>query len=547
MTLTKMGSRYPSRLSFSRSMLRTMYNNKWNLKKVKFDLDINGYGTAIYEITINNSIYSLVCFSQHLDDNERSDRVIAEKWDTAYTLRIGKIYEKDIIKLKKNIPLQEAGRNTSKELVLSRANKSVRLFKKVVKSLSEGKQPNIKEINNVGYLLRTTAVYGSGKFGLSDFDRTKKVTHFNQPFRAEMLAVYIIREFSVDLVEHIAFKINPKKAVKLKRKIKQHLGIGNSTGLGMAPFVIKHPKLIHKWIFQFEKALTKIKKIKKIENSLFKKYISLLVKSKKYLNEVVTTDQIQINKNKQSCKDIQKFINEYKNKINKKLIWKDILNFSEKKLSLDAQEIIKVQIIELYPEIVDTLAENMSMSETLDINTSSSLLDLKKLIEKNYDWAIKTNFKDKNNNYLFWYVSEEKLEPRLGERFNEHGSELEEPLGIGKMTYDLYLFIKKLKKNQISMKVADFLIIHPEFRGIIRRIQTLSKFKYGEINDNILAKNVLPIDMLRFKLSFFGASRYDPKSDRWLRVSFFPGAPFYNDLNKKNSENWGFATTDSYN
>ena len=33
MTLKKMGSRYPSRLSFSRSMLRTMLKEKWNIKK----------------------------------------------------------------------------------------------------------------------------------------------------------------------------------------------------------------------------------------------------------------------------------------------------------------------------------------------------------------------------------------------------------------------------------------------------------------------------------------------------------------------------------
>ena len=64
--------------------------------------------------------------------------------------------------------------------------------------------------------------------------------------------------------------------------------------------------------------------------------------------------------------------------------------------------------------------------------------------------------------------------------------------------------------------------------------------------DNILAKKTMPINMLRFKLSFFGASRYDPKSDRWLRVSFFAGAPFYNDLNSENAENWGFATMNSY-
>ena len=67
MTLDKMGSRYPSRLSFSRSMLRRLLFDNWKISKSKFDLDDKGYGTAVYEININNYIYSLVCFSQHLD------------------------------------------------------------------------------------------------------------------------------------------------------------------------------------------------------------------------------------------------------------------------------------------------------------------------------------------------------------------------------------------------------------------------------------------------------------------------------------------------
>ncbi len=85
MTLKHMGSRYPSRLSFSRSMLRAMFKENWTIKKSKFDLDKNGYGLAVYEINTSEGIYSLVCFSRYLKDEDRSDRVIADKWDTAYT------------------------------------------------------------------------------------------------------------------------------------------------------------------------------------------------------------------------------------------------------------------------------------------------------------------------------------------------------------------------------------------------------------------------------------------------------------------------------
>ena len=62
---------------------------------------------------------------------------------------------------------------TYKELTLSRANKSIRIFNHVVESLSKGVQPNLDLIEKVGYLYRTTAVYGSGKFGLADRFRIK--------------------------------------------------------------------------------------------------------------------------------------------------------------------------------------------------------------------------------------------------------------------------------------------------------------------------------------------------------------------------------------
>jgi len=546
MTLDKMGSRYPSRLSFSRSMLRRLFFDNWKIAKSKFDLDDNGYGTVVYEITINKNIYSLVCFSQHLDSADRSDRVIAEKWDTAYSLINGKLDDLELDRLRKNVPLQESGRNSSKELILSRANKSVRLFEYVADCLSKGLQPNINEINKVGYLLRTTAVYGSGKFGLSDFANTKQVTDFNQPFRAEMLSVYVIREFSVELVEHVAKKRNPIKAVKLEDKIKQHLGIGNSTGLGMAPFIIKHPKLINKWMSQYTESINQIIN-KNIDSKKLSSYLQLLERALLYLKEVTTFDEYQIKKNTKTIEDLKEYINCIKNlKKNtfSDLTWMDIIKFTTNKCNYDTQEIARVQLLELYPAISEKLAEDMSDVEEMKINESQTLKELNSIIEKDYQWALEVDFSKKNNDYLFWYISAAKLEPRLGERYNEEGSELEQHLGVAKMVQKLHSIIKK---ENLDLSVAEYLVLKPEFRGIIRRVQSLEQYPFAEVQDNILSKETMPINMLRFKLSFFGANRYDPKSDRWLRVSFFSGAPFLSNLNEQNVDSWGFATMNSYN
>ena len=112
----------------------------------------------------------------------------------------------------------------------------------------EGYQPDKKYLFNIGYLYRTTAVYGSGKFGLADRFRIKDREEICGPFRLEMMLVYLVRQFTFDQVNHIAKSKNPRNAVELNKDICRGLGIGNSTGLGMAPFIVNHPTLLNNWI-----------------------------------------------------------------------------------------------------------------------------------------------------------------------------------------------------------------------------------------------------------------------------------------------------------
>ena len=180
MKLSRLGSFHQSRLSFLRSFLSEFKD--WEYKKDLFNLDENGYGIAVYSFTKKDRVYSLICFANKINDEERSDRVIATKWDAAFTLHDGVPNKDDIERLKNEVPKQEVGRLSFKELTLSRANKSVRVFNHVVEYLSEGKQPDLNLLSKVGYLYRTTAVYGSGKFGLADRFRIKNREEINGPF-----------------------------------------------------------------------------------------------------------------------------------------------------------------------------------------------------------------------------------------------------------------------------------------------------------------------------------------------------------------------------
>ena len=277
MKLSRLGSFHQSKLSFLRSFLNEFKD--WKYKRDLFNLDKDGYGEAVYSFKKEDRVYSLVCFANKIKENERSDRVIATKWDAAFALHDGIPSKNDIERLKNEVPKQEVGRLSYKELTLSRANKSIRVFNHVVDRLSNGEQPDLDLLSKVGYLYRTTAVYGSGKFGLADRFRIKNREEINGPFRLEMMLVYLVRQFTFDQVNHVAHYKNPKKAVKLGKKICKNLGIGNSTGLGMAPFIVNHPTLLNNWILSRETALKKIREIKRVELDDSELFIDCLKRS----------------------------------------------------------------------------------------------------------------------------------------------------------------------------------------------------------------------------------------------------------------------------
>ena len=78
-------------------------------------------------------------------------------------------------------------------------------------------------------------------------------------------------------------------------------------------------------------------------------------------------------------------------------------------------------------------------------------------------------------------------------------------------------------------------------QGCQRRIQIAASRAYSEIRDNLIDASMRPIDILRFKLAFFGAMRFDPRSDRWVRITLFQGSPFPDELDSGDWDLWPFA------
>jgi len=529
MKLSKLGSFHQSKLSFLRSFLKEFKD--WEYNRDLFELDENGFGKAVYSFKKNNRIYSLVCFANKISNEERSDRVIATKWDAAFALHDGIPTKKDLERLSENVPKQEIGRLSYKELTLSRANKSVRIFDHVVKNLSNGEQPNKDILSKVGYLYRTTAVYGSGKFGLADRFRIKNRKEICGPFRLEMMLVYLVRQFTFDQVDLIAKYKNPKKAVKLDRKICRNLGIGNSTGLGMAPFIVNHPTLLNNWILAKETALKKIREIKyvkKIDESIFK---NCLNKSLENIKFWTSDSDFQIKKIESLKSDLKKFIFFLKNNFNfnEEYPYNKIYIWCEQNLGDEAIEYIVSIMMEPYEEVVSPLTNQMSSDEEkyFTIPTNKTINDLRNVLEKNYSEILKIDFSKKESNQNFWFISKNKEEPRIANRYLDLGSELEQPLGIARDIKKLY---ERISAQKNSLKIEKFLIENNDLRHVVRRAFLIEKFPYSEIQDNTIGSDLVPIDMLRLKLSFFGAVKFDPRSDKWLRICMFQGAPLADEL-----------------
>lgn len=517
MRLSRMGSMFPSRLSFLRSMIRQLIAEKSVVHRPHWDMTPDGYGTAVYSIDLGGHTYSLFAVTNELDPNQRTDRVIAQAWDAAFVLYDGVPDAAEITRLAKNAPLQEAGRFCERDLCLSRANKSVRLFDAVVSALRKGGDLPVSMIQSIGYLMRTTAVYGNGKFGIADRADFADRPGLQGPFMAEMLTVWLIRTFTHDLVEHVG-------QGKLPTRLKRHLGIGNSTGLGMAPFLVSHPLLLHSWMVARETAVSRVR-CATVSRECCDRLHTLARRVSQHLLEWNVPDPVHQARIVALRRDWAVFYRRVQTLDLTRPGALDGLIVRSQIESEDLQELVISWLLEPFGELVDGLTECMANPFEPRLDAAMSCDGLREIITGSCAYALDVDFTTSHATQQFWYVSEAKLEPRIGQRHEEDGADRESPLDVTRkiqqMADDL---------NGVDGPVWAFLARFPEHRFAVQRVQALAKNPYSEIQDNLIDGDTFPIDMLRCKLSFFGASKFDPKSNLWTRITLAQGAPLAEEL-----------------
>ncbi len=543
MRLARMGAAYPTRLSFMRTLMRRMNRERWSIGRRLWAMDADGIGEAVYGVETPFGPFSLVAFTRPLGAAERTDRVIAERWDASFALHAGIADRAALDRLAANVPLQEAGRFTADELVLSRANRGVRLFDHVAERLGAGQQPERARLAEVGYLMRTTAVYGNGKFGLADRARLHDGPVLELPFQAEMLTVYLIRQFTFDLVEHVARSLGGVHAAPLDRVLKRSLGIGNATGLGMAPFLVGHPRLINQWFLARETAIARVRALPRAEPGRLARFAAVLERARRHVDQWSTGDArlaVRLEHLRAELALLASGLGANGTALSRRARpWAWLMD-SVGEGSLELQELVASLALEPHGDLIDDLEATTKTDEDETTDPGMSVACLARAIEDAYGWALGIDFETRESQHLFWYASQDKIEPRLGERWEEPGAELEARIGVARDVQALHRDATAAALTAPAISVAEFLMDRPHHRHWVKRVHSLVGLPYAEIRDNLLARDCMPIDILRCKLAFFGAAKFDPKSDRWVRITLFQGAPLADELASEDGDDWAF-------
>ncbi len=544
---TDMGTARATRHSFSRTVIRHLVAQKWQVTRELFDMDDAGRGTAIYRVQWRELTWRLVAFSQVLEEGQREDRVIAGGWDITLALVEGEVDAERLARMRANVPLQELGRADEGTVIWARGNRSARFFDAVVQGLAAGRQPDPAMFGASPYVMRSTAFYSNGKFGLADFERFGSDHPFAVPYRPHFLSAWLMRELGLDLVEHCAQSINPDAAV-LDAQWRRYFGLGNATGLGMVPYVINHPQVLDAWARLREVPLADVRgRIAKPGDADVIRVLELFDRAVTYLrlggstdiapfpNCAVVAEQVAV---------VRELLIEFAGEgtIRGQVVTRpwDVLHAQAEALSQGCRGAVASILVELTGDLDAMLEAGLSCDERNAVVPTQSVGDLLRLVDEHYGWVGQFDFDEPAEQAYFWFSSQNNEEPRRGRRGVDPGEHVEHSTDVARTVTALR---SDLALADPDTSVARFLLAHPWHRGGVARIQSVHGLTYGEVHTNLLGEHFLPLNVQRLQLSVYGMENFVPQSTDWLRITLFVGAPRVSDLRDGTADDdWVFVS-----
>lgn len=542
MKTSRLAAMQPSRLSGTRAFMNKMIRERWDISKIRFDIDGNAEGTVIYSIKAPSQEFSFIGFSRPPSRVARTGRIIGQAWDMMGTLIEGPASEAEIETARREIPKLYTGRATAKTLIWCRSNRSMRVFDQTLEALAEGRQPSVTDLSRVCYLMRNTGLDGNGTFGTRSFPSLGSRHALGGVLEAQLLTAYLMREFSCDLVEHLAAK-KSEKAVRLDPRLRRYIGVGNGSALGLIFFVHKHPRLIDAFIRAREEAIAMARGLKlEPSDPRVAKLIELLGQAIVFRKQdqmvyetFASSDEIAADLDNM-VEALEEFRSSGTVLGRKADVPLDILACEFEAESVpEAYETFLSLLIELVPEEADRLLKAIHAPDELNVSPAETAESLAGLIREEYQWALDIDMSRPEAYGYVWYKSETAEEPRRGAR-----EEVPDALDLGlDVCGDIQSLYAVLGKVDGQLSIARFLMQHPQHRHMVARIQSLSGLGYHTPHANINAEEFVPIDLVRLmNVGFHGIDKTRDFLSRNLRGVLYHGAPTPDDLRSGYTGTW---------
>ena len=520
-----------TRFSFSRSMIRRAFTNQWEIKLMVVDFDEFGRGHIIYRILAEEKLFHFVAFTSTIDEALHTDRVIADVWDVTAALVEGEI-DNDLLQfLRDEVPKQELSRLDPRVLVLTRGNRSIRFYDYLVERLADGKQPESKKLGDAGYIMRSTAFYGNGKFGMRSFLGFEDQHPLSAPYRAQFLAAWLFREVSYESVEHCAKAKNPN-AVSFNDEWSRFFGLGNATGLGLVPWAMKHPGELNSWIAIRELALSNVRFLKGSNQNkqILEEWFD---KAYQYFSSLGGGDRWPWMGPDSLAKATLLIHDTFRSLSENDFPFNDLYLWAEKQ-DIEITELVISILLELDDtddEVIDSL---LMVGSQKKANFNTTVADLKKIIEENYLWLNELNLDETEAKHYWWVMSDNAEEPRRAERSVIDPAHREIPIDISLRINKL---LGDLHKADERISAGEFLHSFPEHGIAVKRLLDDSG-PYSEPRENVCDFKHLPLNLQRFQLAMYGMDNFSPQSTDWLRVTLFQGAPRVSETGSKDPDKW---------
>lgn len=515
-----------SRLSFADMFGRRMIERGWKIRLLRGEVDDNGAGKFVYDVEAEGRRMTYIARAYPWDGIEkvgrRADGALRDMFGALF---VGAASDERIEKEFATFDVKAEGemRTTADVIGWTPANRSSRHFDAVVDALAAGNQPEM----DFAYLMRNGGFQSSGRNGSVSFHGIPLDHPLSHPFYADMFAIYLVRIFSIDLVNAIARRRHPD-AAQLDRSIARNLGIGNSSGQGMCVALQRWPHWVATWVVVRELALA-FSKSQPISNGARERMraaithvIAIYKASDPQVEDYVTPNEEVI----ANLETIDGWVAE-----TDAGSWNEVAERVAATFDGETREQFNSLLIDLEPEFCDAIAPWLRTGSIRKRNFDPRMTvsRLREILRRNYSWALQYDRTLVSTHQCFWYHSEDNGEQRRGERVIDPHEEFEsfiDHIGL------VQRLASVLTAYDEDTRMGDVVLDHPDLHYAISRVQYLEGIPYVEIRDSIAHRDFIPAELIKFYHACLGMRGATPLSIRYVRGTFFQAEPLPQDLSE---------------